>query len=243
MGKQLGLDKPHVAHEPEGLADIVGRWVAFTLSHYTHKPVQRLIGHIGWLARLGFSARCFLAGVRTCLRLGPPSARCAPFAMCNGLLEAIAAGGGGGGGWEPQPTERPAISVYTNAAASPCAPGGFFAGVWSPEGPAIRTCPLWVRSQQLAELFGVVCVLDVVRRSGCNHLDVDDVGAIAEMQWGRASTMLVGLQCILCLVAHRLRSQRVFVGYGMSRAHLTLLTVSAAGQGVGGGGGGIWLWR
>ena len=35
MGKQLCLNRSHVAHKPEGLADIVGRWVTFSLGHYT----------------------------------------------------------------------------------------------------------------------------------------------------------------------------------------------------------------
>ena len=64
MGKQLSLNRSRVAHKPEGLADIVGRWVTFSLGHYTRKPLQRLLGRIGWLARPGFSAGCFLAGAR-----------------------------------------------------------------------------------------------------------------------------------------------------------------------------------
>ena len=125
MGKQLSVNRSRVAHKPEGLADIVGRWVTFSLGHYTRKPLQRLLGRIGWLARPGFSAGCFLAGARAWLRLGPPSARCVPFAVCRGLLEAIAAGGRG---WEPQATEGPAIRVYTDAAECPVPPGGFFVG-------------------------------------------------------------------------------------------------------------------
>ena len=92
MGKQLGLDRPR---GPEGLADIVGSWVAFSLSHYTRKPLQRLLGRIGWVARPGFSAGCFLVGARAWLRLGPPSAHWVPFAVCRGLLAAIAAGSRG----------------------------------------------------------------------------------------------------------------------------------------------------
>ena len=56
MGKQLSLNRPPVAHKPEGLADIVGRWVTLSLAHYTCKPLQRLLGRIGWLARPGFAA-------------------------------------------------------------------------------------------------------------------------------------------------------------------------------------------
>ena len=99
--KQLSPNGPRLAHKPKGLGDIVGRWVTFSLGHYTRKPLQRLLGRIGWLARPGFSAGCLLAGARAWLRLGLPSARCVLFAVCRGLLEAIAAGGRG---WEPQVT-------------------------------------------------------------------------------------------------------------------------------------------
>ena len=190
MGKQLSLNRSRVAQKLEGLADIVGRWVPFTLGHYTRKPLHRLLGRIGWLARLRFSAGCFLAGARAWLRLGPPSACCVLFAVCRGLLEAIAAGGRG---WETQATEGPAIRVYTDAAECPVAPGGFFVGVWRSEGRAIRRCPPWVFTQQSAELYGVVCALDVAGSAGCRHVDLvtDNVGAIAQVLWGRASTLLV----------------------------------------------------
>ena len=74
----------------------------------------------------------------------------------------------------------------------PCA-GGFFVGVWSSKGPVIRRCPQWISSQQSAELFGVLCALDVARSSGCRHVDLvmDNVGAMAQILWGRASTLLV----------------------------------------------------
>ena len=72
MEKQLSLHRPGVAHKPEWLADIVGRWVAFSLSCYTHKPLQRLVACIGWLARPGFPAGCFLMGAQAWLRVGPP---------------------------------------------------------------------------------------------------------------------------------------------------------------------------
>ena len=104
-----------MAHKLEGLGDIVGRWIALSLSRYMHKPLQQLLGRFGSLARPGFSAGCFLVGARAWLRLGPPSAHSVPFAVCRGLLEAIAAGSRG---WEPQLTAGPVIRVYTDAAAS-----------------------------------------------------------------------------------------------------------------------------
>ena len=78
MRKQLSLDRPRVAHKPEGLADTMGRWVTFSLSYYTRKTLQRLIGRNGWLARPGLSAGCFLAVAHTWLRLGPLLARSVP---------------------------------------------------------------------------------------------------------------------------------------------------------------------
>ena len=99
MGKQLTLDRPRVAHKPEGLADVASRRVVFILSHYTLKPLRQLLRRIEWLARPRFCVGCFLAGAHTWLRLGPPLAHCVPFAMCRGLLEAIAAGSRG---WEPK---------------------------------------------------------------------------------------------------------------------------------------------
>ena len=38
MGIQLCLHRPRVAHKPDGLADIVGCWVGFSLSCCTRKP-------------------------------------------------------------------------------------------------------------------------------------------------------------------------------------------------------------
>ena len=101
MGKQLGLHRPRVAHKPEGRAEIVGRWIAFSLFRYMRKPLQTLLGRIGWLVCPGFSVGCFLAHARAWLRPRLPSAHYVLFAVCRGLLEAIAAGGRG---WEPQPT-------------------------------------------------------------------------------------------------------------------------------------------
>ena len=142
--------------------------------------------------------------------------------------------------WEPQPTEGPAIRVYIDAAACPCVPRGFFVGVWSSEGPAIRRCPQWVSSQQSAELFGVVCAPDVVRSSGCRHVDLvtDNVGAIAQILWGRASTLLVPRQRILCRVAHRLRWQGVSVGLRYVESALNPADCVSRWVGLGGGGAG-----
>ena len=80
MGKQFSLDRSRVAHKPEGLADIVGRWVVFGLSRYTSKPLQWRLGRIGWLACPGFSAGCFLAGARVA---SPGTPLCALCFVCR----------------------------------------------------------------------------------------------------------------------------------------------------------------
>ena len=134
--------------------------------------------------------------------------------------------------------------MYIDAAACLCAPAGFFVRVWSSEGPVIRRCPHWISSQQSAELFGVLCVLDVARSSGCRHVDLvmDNVGVITQVLWGRASTLLVAQQRILRHVAHRLRCQGVSVGLRYVERALNPADCVSRWAGRGGGGA-IWLWR
>ena len=148
MGKSPGPHPACITHKPVGLADIIGGWLHVRLSRYTRK-LKRLLSRIGWLARQSFSVGCFLAGARAWLRLGPPTARYVPFAVCRGLLEAIATGSRG---WEPQPVQGPTVRIYIDAAACPGAPHEYFVGVWSRFGPAVRHCPPWVDTQYSAEL-------------------------------------------------------------------------------------------
>ena len=133
----------------------------------------------------------------------------------------------GSRGWEPQAIERPAIRVYSDATACPVALGGFFVGVWSSEGPATRKCPPWLSSHQSA------------RSSGCRHVDLvmDNVGAIAQVLWGRASTLLVAQQRILRRVVHRLRCHGVSVGLCYVERALNPDDCVSRWAGRGGGGG------
>ena len=144
MAWPLGTYRPallhvHWLHRTRQFVKTMRRWVAFSLSPYTRKPLQRLLGCIGWLGAgvAGLPSRqgACLRGHAHGFAWEPPSAHCVPFAVCRGLLEAAASRGQG---WEPEPTESPAIRVYTDVAECPCAPGGFFVGVWTSEGPVIR---------------------------------------------------------------------------------------------------------
>ena len=120
---------------------------------------------------------------------------------------------------EVKPATTLGHRVYVDAAACPCAPRRFFVGyvvivLWRSEGPVIRRCPHRVNTQQAAELFRVPCALDGAWSFGSRHVDLvmDNVGTIAQVMWGRPSTLLVAQQRILCRVVHRLRWQGVSVG-------------------------------
>ena len=155
MGKQLCLNRSRVAHKPEGLADIVGRWVTFSLGHYTRKPLQRLLGRIGWLVRPGFSAGCFLAGARAWLCMGPSSARCMPFVVCRGLLEAIAAGGRGGSRRRPRVRRSGCTLTRRNA---PSRQVGFLWGYGALRAPLSAGAPHGLMPSNLLNWM-VLCVL------------------------------------------------------------------------------------
>ena len=69
---------------------------------------------------------------------------------------------------------------------------------------------------------------------------MDNVGAIAQVLWGRASTLLVSQQRILRRLAHRLRWQRVSVGL---RYVESVLNPADCVSRWCGGAGGIWWWK
>ena len=80
--------------------------------------------------------------------------------------------------------------------------------------------------------------MDIVRKSGHGHIDLvlDNVGAIAQVLWGWASTLLVAEQRILRRVAHRLRWQGVSIGLRHVESALNpadCVSRWASGRGVG----------
>ena len=64
---------------------------------------------------------------------------------------------------------------------------------------------------------------------------MDNVGAIAQVLWGRAPTLLVAQQRILRHVAHRLRCQGVSVGLRYGESGLNLADCVSRWLGWGGG--------
>ena len=69
--------------------------------------------------------------------------------------------------------------------------------------------PTGVDTWQSAKLYRALCAMKLGRRPGHRHIDLvlDNVGAAAQVLWGRASTRLVAQQHIVRHVSYRLRWQ------------------------------------
>ena len=70
--------------------------------------------------------------------------------------------------------------------------GPFTVGLWGPRGARIRRCPVWVTSQQSAELWGIMVALDEARalRAPAVRVFMANTGALAMILWGRAKSGL-----------------------------------------------------
>ena len=62
-------------------------------------------------------------------------------------------------GWEPQRLQGPEVCVFTDAAPSLRHPGRFELGLVFEGGVRICRCPVWITTQQSAELCGVIGAL------------------------------------------------------------------------------------
>ena len=85
-------------------------------------------------------------------------------------------------GWEPScpvDTLLEAPQLYVDAAETPW--GAYMVGLWGLGGARIRRCPVWVTSQQSAELWGVVVAMDEMRklRTMTARVYIDNAGALA----------------------------------------------------------------
>ena len=110
-----------------------------------------------------------------------------PLVVVCSLLEAIAASFRD---WEPHPVSRVSrVRIFCGAAPDPLFPVRFVVGLWSLRGPTFRCVPVWVDSEQAAELYGALAALDLVRWSPQPHVQLvlDDMGAIAWILWGEPS--------------------------------------------------------
>ena len=66
-------------------------------------------------------------------------------------------------------------------------------------------------TQQAAEHFGALVALSQAHKHGFKSLNMDNIGAICQLLYGRASTHLVAQHRILRRFAHRLRWQGMCV--------------------------------
>ena len=109
MGRRLGFNPPHVAHKPQGFADIIGKCLHVTMP-YVHAGCCTA----PWFDCPRFCVGWFLVGARAWLRLGLLVARCMPFAVCGGLLGAMP---DGTRGRELPTVQEHAMPLYTDGAA------------------------------------------------------------------------------------------------------------------------------
>ena len=192
MGKNVNLESARIAPSTPFVADVVSKWLLLVLKPYHYKSLRRLLGKIVWLSRPAAPVGSFLAGPRVLLNQGPFWSPCTPFAVVHSLLEAIAASFRG---WEPHPVSAappPPVRIFSDAAPDPHSPGRFVVGLWSPRGPTVRRVPIWVDNQQATELYGALVALDLVRHYPQPHVQLvlDNMGAIAQIMWGRTKSTL-----------------------------------------------------
>ena len=208
MGKDVDLSGRRVAPAASAVAAVVAAWVRLALKPYTYVALRRLLGKLGWLGRPGNLGGCFLAGARFWLRWGPRWAWRTPPAVVRGLCEAIAQCYRG---WEPDTTSAgPAVRVFVDAARYALTIGAnpsYCVGSWGPGGADLALCPAWVTTQQAAELWGTLVALDDAHARRARRLVLvgDNMGALAQLLWGRAGAGRVQQQRILRRIAHRLR--------------------------------------
>ena len=161
MGKRVNLNSARIEPSTPFVADVVSKWLLLALKPYHYTSLRRLLGKIMWLGKPAASVGSFLAGPWSWLNQGPFWSSRTPFAVVRSLLEAMAASFRG---WEPHPVAlAPHVRIFSDAAPDPHFPGRYVVGLWSPRGPTVRRVPVWVDSQQVAELYGALAALDLVR--------------------------------------------------------------------------------
>ena len=208
MGKDVDLRGRRVAPAASAVAAVVAAWVRLALKPYTDVALRQLLGKLGWLGRPGNLGGCFLAGARSWLRWGPRWAWRTPPAVVRGLCEAMAQCYRG---WELDTTSAgPAVRVFVDAARCALTTGAnpsYCVGSWGPGGADLALCPAWVTTQQAAELWGTLVALDDAHARRARRLVLvgDNMGALAQLLWGRAGAGRVQQQRILRRIAHRLR--------------------------------------
>ena len=129
-------------------------------------------------------------------------------ALSGALLEAITHSFRG---WEPTPVARspPPCCIFSDAALDPKYPRHkrFLIGLSSDKGPKFCRAPVWVDTQQSAELYGALVAIDEFRFHSSPHIQLvlDNMAAISQPVWGRAHSHLHSQHRILRRLAHKLR--------------------------------------
>ena len=147
----VGGDQAGVQNAPALQAHLICRWLRLATTGYTEKALRRMLGKLQCAMRPGRGAQPFPAGAYTWLKQGPSTAKCTPPKVLRGLLEGIARA--------LVPCVPHSSLSTTETIFYDAAPQGhdYYVGQWGESlGIRIKRLPVWVATQQAAELAGIV---------------------------------------------------------------------------------------
>ena len=166
MGKDLHGGHHTIIQSATYMATVVALWLRLGTRGYDARAMRRLCGKIVWASRPGRGAMPFMNGALAWLNWGPAAAKYTPTAVLRGLMEAIAVRMTP---WAaPAPLAGPAEQWFVDAAFDA---GQWTAALWTPDrGARVWKLPLWVRTQQGAELAAIEAAIRVAAHERLYHI-------------------------------------------------------------------------
>ena len=185
MGKDLHGGQHTIIQSATYMATMTALWLWLRTRGYDARAMRRLCGKILWASRPGRGAMPFMNGALAWLNWGPPVAKYTPLAVLRGLMEAIAVCLTP---WTaPEPLTGRAEQWFVDAAFDA---GQCTAALWTADrGARVWKLPLWVRTQQGAELAAIEAAIRVAAYERLRHirLVVDNMAAIGATKRTKAS--------------------------------------------------------
>ena len=175
MGKDLHGGQHTIIQSATYMATVAPLWLRLGIRGYDARAMRRLCGKIVWASRPGRGAMPFMNGAFAWLNWGPPMAKYTP-AVLQGPMEAIAVCMIP---WAaPAPPAGSAEQWYVDAALDA---GQWLAALWTPDrGVRVLKLPLWVHTQQGAELAAIEAAIRVAAHERLHHIQpvADNMAAI-----------------------------------------------------------------
>ena len=185
MGKDLHGGQHTIIQSATYMATVTALWLRLGTRGYDARAMRRLCGKVVWASRPGQGAMPFMNGALAWLNWGPPVAKYTPAAVLRGLMEAIAVCLTP---WTaPAPLTGPAEQWFVDAAFDA---GQWTAVLWTPDRAArVWKLPLWVRTQQGAELAAIEAAIRVAAHERLRHIRLvaDNMAAIWATKRTKAS--------------------------------------------------------